>query len=102
MRNEEWYIPDSKVDKQRIISQWHNLVSQSIQSGKKGLRAFCMMDCFFEHGYSMEVVDYERTLPLQFEIPFVPICAYRQSDLDCLPEQEKQKLIECHNHIMIT
>lgn len=102
MRNEEWYIPDGKVDKQRIISQWHNLVSQSIQLGKKGLRAFCMMDCFFENGYSMEVVDYERTLPLQFEIPFVPICAYRQSDLDCLPEQEEKKLIECHNHIMIT
>lgn len=101
MRNEEWYIPDGKVDKQRIINQWHNLVSQSIQSGKKGLRAFCMMDCFFEHGHTMEVVDYERTLPLQFEIPFVSICAYRQSDLDCLPKQEKQKLMECHNHIMI-
>lgn len=102
MRNEEWYIPEGKVDKQRIISQWHNLVSQSIQSGKKGLRAFCMMDCFFENGYSMEVVDYERTLPLQFEIPFVPICAYRQSDLDCLPEQEKKNLIECHNHILMS
>ncbi|CAN5603307.1 hypothetical protein BH23THE1_BH23THE1_30940 [soil metagenome] len=59
------------------------------------------MDCFFENGYSMEVVDYERTLPSQFEIPFVPICVYRQSDLDCLPEQEKRKLIECHNHIVI-
>jgi DNA-binding response OmpR family regulator len=102
IKNEEWYIPDGKVDKHRIISQWHDLVNQSIQSGKKGLRAFCMMDCFFENGYSMEVVDYESTLPSQFQIPFIPICAYRQSDLDCLPEPEKKKLMECHNHIMVT
>ena len=98
LKNEEWYIPDGKVDKHRIIRQWYDLVDQSIQSGKNGLRAFCMMDCFFENGYSLEVVDYESTLPSQFQIPFVPICAYRKSDIDCLPEQEKKKLIECHNH----
>lgn len=98
LKNEEWYIPDGKVDKHRIIRQWYDLVNQSIQSGKNGLRSYCMMDCFFENGYSNEVVDYERTLPSQFQIPFVPICAYRKSDIDCLPEQEKKKLIECHNH----
>lgn len=102
LRNEEWYIPDGKVDKHRIINRWNDLVRQSIQSGKKGLRAFCMMDCFFENGYSLEVVDYERTLPLQFEIPFVPICAYRKDDLDCLPDKQRKKLMECHNHIMIS
>lgn len=100
-RNEEWYISDGMVDKYKIISQWHELVNQSIKSGKKGLRAFCMMDCFFENGFSREVVDYESTLPSQFEIPFVPICAYRQCDLNCLSEQEKKKLIECHNHVII-
>ncbi len=101
LKNEEWYIPDGKVDKGKIINQWHDLVEQSIQGGKTGLRAFCMMDCFFENGFSKEVVDYECTLPSQFQIPFIPICAYRQSDLDSLPEQEKRNLIECHNHIMI-
>jgi CheY-like chemotaxis protein len=101
LKNEEWYMPDGKVDKYRIINQWHNLVKQSIQNGKRGLRAFCMMDCFFENGFSTELVDYECTLPSQFQIPFTPICAYRQSDLDSLPEQEKKKLIECHNHSLI-
>ncbi len=101
LKNEEWYIPDGKVDKHRIINQWHDLVEQSMQGGKTGLRAFCMMDCFFENGFSKEVVDYECTLPSQFQIPFIPICAYRKSDLDSLPEQEKRNLIECHNHMMI-
>lgn len=80
LENEEWYMPDGKVDKQRIIKQWENLVDQCKHASKNGLRAFCRMDCFFENGFSKALVDYERSLPSHFQIPFVPICAYRQSD----------------------
>ena len=58
--NKEWYIPDEKVDKHRIIDQWNDLVNRSLVSGKKGLRAFCMMDTFFEHNFVEELVDYEH------------------------------------------
>ncbi len=51
LKNEQWYISNGKVDKDPIINQWHKLVRQSIQDGKEGLRAFCMMDCFFENGF---------------------------------------------------
>lgn len=102
LKNEDWYIPDGRVDKYRIINQWHDLVNKSIQSGKNGLRAFCMMDCFFETGFSKEVVDYESTLPSKFQIPFVPVCAYRQNDFNLLSESEKQRMIESHNHMIMT
>ena len=101
IKNKEWYIPDGKVDVPRIMNQWQDLVNQSIQLKKIGLRAFCMMDCFFENGFSSELVDYECNLPSQFQIPFIPLCAYRQIDLDCLTEKDKKKLIECHNHMII-
>lgn len=101
IKNKDWYIPDGKVDVPRIMNQWQDLVNQSIQLKKKGLRAFCMMDCFFENGFSTELVDYECNLPSQFQIPVIPVCAYRQIDLDCLAEKDKKKLIECHNHMFI-
>jgi hypothetical protein len=60
-----------------------------------------MMDCFFENNFAEEVVDYEHTLPAKFDIPFVPICAYRQQDIDTLSEDQAKRLITCHNHVWI-
>jgi DNA-binding response OmpR family regulator len=99
MHNEDWYVPDKRVDKYRIIRQWNELVQRCKNAGRSGLRAFCMMDCFFEHDFAEEVVDYEHTLPVKFEIPFVPICAYRREDIDRLSEDQKQRLVVCHNHV---
>lgn len=99
MRNEDWYIPDGHVDKKRIIAQWYELVDRCTSSGTKGLKAFCMMDCFFENGFAEEVVDYEHTLPAKFDIPFAPICAYRRQDIDKLSEDQLKRLLMCHNHV---
>lgn len=101
IKNAKWYIPDGRVDVPRIMDQWDALVNRSIQQKKLGLRAFCMMDCFFENGFSTELVDYECYLPSQFQKPVIPLCAYRQMDLDCLAEKDKKRLIECHNHMII-
>ncbi len=101
MRNDEWYIPDGKVDKNRIIRQWNDLVSRCMNKGKD-LRAFCMMDCFFDNDFAKEeVVDYEDTLPSQFKIPFISICVYMQKDLDALSLKEREKLVKGHSHIWI-
>jgi DNA-binding response OmpR family regulator len=99
--NKKWYIPDEKVDKHRIIDQWNDLVNRSLVSGKKGLRAFCMMDTFFEHNFVEELVDYEHELPRRFDIPFLAICAYKQSDLDKLSNSQRARMDECHNPIWI-
>ena len=101
IKNKEWYIPDGKVDIPRIMYQWQALIDHSRKRNKTGLRAFCMMDCFFENGFTAELMDYECNLPSQFQLPVIPLCAYRQTDLECLTEKEKNKLIECHNHMII-
>jgi DNA-binding response OmpR family regulator len=99
--NKEWYIPDEKVDKHRIIDQWNDLVNRSLVSGKKGLRAFCMMDTFFEHNFVGELVDYEHELPPRFDNSFLAICAYKQSDLDKLSNSQRARMVECHNPVWI-
>lgn len=99
--NKEWYIPDEKVDKHRIIDQWKDLVNQSLIYGKKGLRAFCMMDTFFEHSFLEELVDYEHTLPLRFDRPFLAVCAYKEGDLDKLSKGQRETMIESHNPVWI-
>lgn len=99
MRNEDWYFSDADVNKHKIIEQWAELVDRCVTRGKKGLRAFCMMDCFFEHDFAEQVVDYEHTLPVNFTMPFVPICAYRKQDIDMLSEDQKRSLVTCHSHV---
>ena len=99
--NKEWYIPGEKVEKHTIIDQWNGLVNRSIINGKKGLRAFCMMDTFFEHDFVDELVEYESELPLRFDIPFLALCTYRQSDLDKLSDSQRARMVKCHNHVWI-
>jgi DNA-binding response OmpR family regulator len=99
VRNEDWYMPDGRVDKMRIIAQWYELVDRCVSAGTKGLKAFCMMDCFFENGFAGELVDYEHALPAKFDIPFVPICAYRKQDADNLSEDQLKQVLVCHNHV---
>jgi DNA-binding response OmpR family regulator len=101
MRNDDWYIPDSHLDKKRIIAQWYELVDRCTASGTNGLKAFCMMDCFFEKNLAEEVVGYEEALPAKFDIPFVPICAYRQQDIDTLSEDQRRRLLTCHSHVWL-
>ena len=99
--NKEWYIPREKVEKHTIIDQWNGLVNRSIINGKKGLRAFCMMGTFFEHDFVDELVDYESELPLRFDIPFLALCTYRQSDLDKLSDSQRARMVKCHNPVWI-
>ncbi|MCP8322320.1 MAG: hypothetical protein H3Z52_15490 [archaeon] len=40
------------------------------------------MFCFFEAGLYKELLDYERSLRREFEIPMVAICAYNTEILD--------------------
>jgi CheY-like chemotaxis protein len=85
--SDEWYLPDGVVDRDRIVRQWNELGRRSKNLGKSGFRAFCMMDCFFEHGFANEVVEYEHIPLSMFETPFIPMCTYRKQDIDILSEK---------------
>ena len=60
-----------------------------------------MMDTFFEHYFVDELVEYESELPLRFDIPFLALCTYRQSDLDKLSDSQRARMVKCHNPVWI-
>lgn len=99
MDSKQWYIPDGKVDKNRIKTQWLDLVNKCTSNGKTGLRSFCMMDTFFEHKVDEDLVDYENSLSPNFDFQFLPICAYTQSNFDQLSQSQQEVLVTSHNHV---
>ena len=99
MRNEDWYVPDKKMDKQKVAKQWLELVDSCKKAGRNGLAAFCMMDCVFDHGCGGEVAEYEGMFEGSFKVPLVAICAYRKADIEKLPEDHKRKLVMAHNYV---
>jgi CheY-like chemotaxis protein len=101
IENKDWYIPDGKVDKDSIKNQWIYLVKKFVSNGKKGLRAFCIMDTFFEHNLIDELVDYESALSPKFDFQFVSVCAYLRSNLEKLSQEQKERMIRSHSHVWI-
>jgi hypothetical protein len=101
IENKDWYIPDGKVDKDSIKNQWIYLVKKCVSNGKKGLRAFCIMDTFFEHNLIDELVDYESALSPKFDFQFVSVCAYLRSNLEKLSQEQKERMIRSHSHVWI-
>lgn len=94
-----WYIPYGKVDKDRLKNQWLELVNKCLKNGKKGLRAFCMTDTFFEHNLIDDLVEYESALPPKFDFELLPICAYLQTDIDKLSQKQKERMFASHSHV---
>jgi CheY-like chemotaxis protein len=101
MENKDWYIPNGKVDKDSIKNQWIDLVKKCVTNGKKGLRAFCIMDTFFEYDLIDELVDYESALPPKFDFEFVSVCAYLRGNLEKLSQVQKERMIRSHSHVWI-
>ncbi|MFL6326160.1 MAG: hypothetical protein ACJ71I_01585 [Nitrososphaeraceae archaeon] len=42
------------------------------------------------------LVDYERSLPTNYDMPIKGFCLYHQKDFDEFSDEQKQKLIEHH------
>jgi len=99
MDSKQWYIPDGKVDKNRIKTQWLDLVNKCTSNGKTGLRSFCMTDTFFEHKVGDDLVDYENSLSPNFDFQFLPVCAYTQSNFGQLSQKQQEILVTSHNHV---
>lgn len=99
--SEKWYLSGGKVNRERIKKQWLELVDKSLSVGKKGLRAFCMMDTFFDHDLIDEIVDYESEYPPKFDFNLLSVCAYSQKNIDKLPLKQKERLTASHGHVWI-
>lgn len=78
------------------------LINKCLKNGKKGLRAFVMMDCFFENDFVTDVLDYESSLPEKFDIPITAICAYKKNAIELLSDDDLKKLKRCHGHVWLS
>ena len=108
--NEDWYLSfddkDNKkkivtVNKEKILLKWNNLIDQVINNGKRGLRAFCTTDCFFEYGLVEELIDYECLIHPKLHTPILPLCAYRDEDLIKLSDDQIKKLVGIHHNVWL-
>lgn len=109
--NEDWYLSfdggtDNKkkivtVNKEIILLKWNNLIDQVINNGKRGLRAFCMTDCFFEYGLVEELIDYECLIHPKLHTSILPLCAYRDEDLIKLSDDQIKKLVGIHHNVWL-
>lgn len=99
--SKQWYLSEGKVNREGIKKQRLELLDKSLSIGKKGLRAFCMTDTFFDHNLIDEVVDYESEYPPKFDFNLLAVCAYSQKNMDKLLLKQKEKLIAAHGHVWI-
>lgn len=90
------------VDNEKAYRKFFGLADEVInKEGKKGLRIFGMMDCFFEHGLLEELVNYDCIQPPKFNKPVLSICAYSDKFIDQLSEDQIRKLVLTHRNVSI-
>lgn len=77
------------------------LIEESINNGKKGLRVFSMMDCFFEYDLVDELIDYECIRPPKLNKPFLAFCAYKDEHIAQLSEDQIRRLVLTHSSVWI-
>jgi hypothetical protein len=80
------------------VSEFKNrLIKFAIKKKKNGVSILSDMGSYFFKMLYKELVDYELSLPVQFEMPLKGICVYNQLDFDNrLTETQRQELINNH------
>jgi hypothetical protein len=111
--SEDWYFSTTQknntnnknkvsIDKEKVYEKFFNFADQATKKeGKKGLRIFGMMDCFFEHDLIDEIVDYDCMIPPKFNKPILSICAYKDKHIAKLSEDQIRRLVLTHTNVWI-
>ena len=79
---EDWYLSfdhkDKKkiatIDNEKVIENWNNLIKQSIDNGRKGLRMFSMLDVSLNIILIDELIDYECVCSPKYNKPLLGLC----------------------------
>ncbi|HET9806163.1 MAG TPA: MEDS domain-containing protein [Nitrososphaeraceae archaeon] len=93
----EVYFSTNRIDRDKIVKQFSNLVNKAIEKGKRGLRAFGDVTIFFERGYEKYIIDFEKSFPPSFDFPMTSICAYDLDDFEKLDHRSRKILFDHHN-----
>ncbi len=76
------------------------LSKYAIQIGKSGLSIINDTGAFPYKRKEKELVEYELSLPVIFNLPLKRFCIFHQKDFNRLSEEQKQKLINHHGKII--
>ena len=97
----EWYMPNGKINPNSIIKKWTNFVVKAQKRGSVGVRAFVDASYFFEIGYEKDLLDYEKKLPQQLDMPINAICAYSARDMAKFDQRSFEHLRAHHGMTII-
>ncbi len=81
-------------------SDWslkERMVNHVKKLGKRGFSILGDTGAYPFKGQYKELVDYELSLPAEYDIAIKDFCLYHQKDLDRFSEEQKQKLIDHHS-----
>src|SRR5215467_7954015 len=73
-----------------------NLVNHAKQNGKRGLSIIGDIGAYTHRSQYNDLVDYELSLPIKFDVDMKGFCLYHQKDLDKFSDEQKQQLIGRH------
>ena len=82
---------------ERIMSIVKPELERAKITGKSGVSVFGDPGSFFHHHKEGELMNYELSLPSEFDVKLKAFCLYHKGDFDArLTDSQKQKLLEHH------
>jgi hypothetical protein len=73
-----------------------NLVNYAKQNGKRGLSIIGDIGAYTHKSKHNELVDYELSLPIRYDVDMKGFCLYHQKDFNRFSDKQKQQLIKHH------
>jgi sugar-specific transcriptional regulator TrmB len=72
----DFYIIEGKCDPATTIGLMNKMYNEALTKGFKGYRITGEMACFFRHNLVKELIEYERILHRNLDLPIIGLCAY--------------------------
>lgn len=76
------------------------MVKHAKTMGNRGLSILADAGAFHFMGKTMDLLEYECSLPKQFDLNMKAFCIYNQKDFDRLTDEQKQKLAKHHGMVI--
>ena len=74
-----------------------NLASHAEKMGRNGLSILGDIGAYPYKSKHKDLVDYESSLPINFDVPMKGFCLYHLKDFETFTDEQKQKLIHHHS-----
>jgi sugar-specific transcriptional regulator TrmB len=99
-----FYLLGGEFSVPKTLTLWRKMYDAALSRGFTGLRVTGETACFFKHGLTHELLEYERALNRPLDIPMTGICAYNINDLHKVDASINlyTELIKTHGTVLIT